>query len=144
MEFVQCVEVGAPAHVVWGVYADLTRWPEWTASIRSLAYVRGTGLAVGNRVRIEQPRLPAAVWEVTALDPGGSWTWVTRGPGVTTTGTHEVRALDDRRTEVVSRIIQAGPVGQLVGRLSAGLTRRYLALEAEGLAARCVAAAGQG
>lgn len=94
-------------------------------------------------MRIAQPRLPVALWEVTAVDPGRSWTWVTRGPGVTTTGTHEVRALDGRRTEVVSRVMQSGPLGRIVGRLMARLARRYLVLEAAGLAARSVAAAGE-
>lgn len=143
MHFEQRVEIDVPADVVWGVYSDVARWPEWTASVRSLTHVRGADLEIGARVRIDQPRLPATVWEVTELTPGRSWTWVTRSPGATTTGVHEVRALAGQRTEVVNRVVQAGPLGLLAGRLAAGLTRRYLALEAEGLAARSVAVAGE-
>lgn len=141
MEFAQRVEIDAPTHVVWSVYSDVVRWPEWTASVRSLTYVRGVGLEVGARVRIDQPRLPVTVWEVTEVSEGRSWTWVARSPGATTSGVHEVRALDGGRTEAVNRLVQTGPLGLLVGRLAAGLTRRYLALEADGLAARSVAVA---
>jgi len=138
----QRVEIDAPVNVVWEVYSDVVRWPEWAASVRSLTYVLGAGVEVGARVRIDQPRLPVTVWEVTKVNPGRSWTWVARGPGATTTGVHEVRALDGERTEVVNRVIHAGPLGLLVGRLAAGLTRRYLAMEAHGLAARSLAVAG--
>ncbi len=131
------VEVAAPAATVWAVYADVERWPEWTASMTRIEALDGPDLAVGKRFAIKQPRLPRLVWTVSALDPGAAWTWQQGAPGGLTLAVHEVVALGPERTLVRQRIDQRGPVGTLVGVLMRGMTRRYLALEAEGLKARC-------
>ncbi|MDX1885115.1 SRPBCC family protein [Mycolicibacterium sp. 120270] len=129
------IDIDAPAKLVWDVFSDVERWPEWTASVTSLRALDGPGLAVGKRFEIKQPRLPKLVWEVTALDEGRSWTWEQRAPGGRTIAAHEVHA-DGDRTRVKQRLDQQGPVGSLVGRMMRGTTKRYLDLEAEGLKAR--------
>jgi uncharacterized membrane protein len=131
------VEVAAPAATVWAVYADVERWPEWTASMTRIEALDGPDLAVGKRFAIKQPRLPPLVWTVSALEPGAAWTWQQGAPGGLTLAVHEVVALGPERTLVRQRIDQRGPVGTLVGVFMRGMTRRYLALEAEGLKARC-------
>ena len=68
---------------------------------------------------------------------GAAWTWQQGPPGGLTLGVHEVFPLGPERTLVRQRIDQRGPIGTLVGVLMRGMTRRYLALEAEGLKARC-------
>jgi uncharacterized protein YndB with AHSA1/START domain len=130
------IEVEAPAAVVWDVFSDVERWPEWTASVTRLVALDGPGIAVGRRFGIKQPRMPNLVWEVTAVEPGASWTWRQRSPGGTTLATHELEPQGDGRTLVRQRIDQRGPVGLAVGVAMRGLTRRYLALEAAGLKAR--------
>jgi uncharacterized protein YndB with AHSA1/START domain len=131
------VEIDAPPATVWEVFADVERWSEWTASIERIAPLDGAGLGVGRRFEIKQPRLPRLVWEVTAVEPGVSWTWVQRSPGNLTSATHEVVPLaGGARTLVRQRIDQRGPVGVLSGLLLRRLTTRYLALEAQGLKAR--------
>jgi len=131
------VEIAAPAASVWAVYADVERWPEWTGSITRIEALDGPELAVGRRYAIKQPRLPRLVWTVSDLEDGTAWTWQQGTPGGLTLGIHEVVAASPERTLVRQRIVQRGPVGALVGVLMRGLTRRYLALEAEGLKARC-------
>ena len=59
------VEIDAPARVVWDVFTDVERWPEWTASVTRIEALDGGELAVGKRFAIKQPRLPRLVWEVT-------------------------------------------------------------------------------
>jgi uncharacterized membrane protein len=129
------VEIDAPAGVVWDVFADVARWPEWTASVTGLVPLDGPELEVGRRFEIKQPRLPRLVWEVTEVEPGVSWTWRQASPGGTTLASHEVVPQDGGRTLVRQRIDQRGPVGVAVGALTRRLTRRYLELEAQGLKA---------
>ncbi|KUI41538.1 polyketide cyclase [Mycobacterium sp. IS-1590] len=130
-------EIDAPAAVVWDVFSDVERWPEWTASVTRLTALGSPELVVGNRFEIKQPRMPKLVWEVTEVTPGASWTWVQRSPGGLTVARHDVGAESQARTRIHQRLEQRGPVGSLVGLLMRPTTRRYLDLEAEGLKARC-------
>jgi uncharacterized membrane protein len=130
------IEIDAPATVVWDVFVDVERWHEWTASIDGIVPLDGSGIEVGKRFDIKQPRFPRLVWEVTAVEPGAGWTWRQRSFGSTTLAVHEVVPLDGSRTRVRQRIDQRGPVGLPVGVLTRRLTRRYLDLEGRGLKAR--------
>jgi uncharacterized membrane protein len=129
------IEIEAPADVVWKVFADVERWPEWTASMDEVTFVKGSTLGDGAAVRVKQPRLPRMTWVVTELTPGASWSWEARSPGALTVARHTVTATDRGTTRVAQSIDQTGPIGGLVGRMMAGLTRRYLRMEAEGLKA---------
>ena len=137
MRFEASIEVAAPAHEVFATYADVEHWPDWTTSVTSVERLDNGPLRVGSRARVRQPRLPVAVWEVTELLPGTSFTWVARGPGVRTTGIHRVEALADGNTRAVAVLEQAGPLGALVGLLTRGLTNTYLHTEVNGLKAHC-------
>lgn len=136
------IEIDADPDTVWRVFTDAERWPEWTESVERLVALDGPGIEVGHRFEITQPRFPKLVWEVTAVDPGTSWTWRQRSPGGTTLASHVLEPLGEGRTLVRQRIDQRGPVGLLVGVLTRRTTRRYLQLEAEGLKARCEAVRG--
>ncbi|CRK59567.1 hypothetical protein [Alloactinosynnema sp. L-07] len=96
--------------------------------------------ALGQRVRISQPKLPTTVWTVTALDEGKSWEWTATGPLARTVATHTVTP-DGDGCRATNAIDQSGPLGVLIGKLAAGLTDRYLVMEAEGLKARAESAA---
>jgi uncharacterized membrane protein len=141
MEFTHQVVIDAPIERVWAVYADVEHWSEWTASIRSVELLDGASLALGARAKIRQPKLPVATWEVTAFDEGRSWTWVATGPGARTAAEHVMTPQADGATLVETRLTQEGPLGTVIGRVYASLTRRYLAMEAAGLKARCESAA---
>jgi len=135
MRFEDSSVIAAPAATVWAIYSDVERWPDWTASVTSVELLDAGPLRVGSRARVRQPRLPVAEWTVTEIDEGRSFTWVARGPGVRTTGTHIVVPHGDgaRATAILD---QGGPLGPVVGFLTRGLTRRYLAMEVAGLKAR--------
>ena len=130
------VEIDAPAHLVWQVFSDVERWPEWTASVTSLVARDGTGLTVGKRFAIKQPGMSKLVWKVTEIDPGSSWTWVQRSPGVHVSASHWVIPQPGGRTLVSQQLDQRGVLGALVGWLMAKKTKRFLEQEAHGLKAR--------
>jgi len=130
------IEIDAPAQLVWEVFSDVQRWPEWTASVTSLVGRDGANIAVGKRFAIKQPGMSKLVWKVTEIDPGLSWTWVQRSPGVRVSARHDVIAQSDGRTLVRQQLDQRGVLGALVGRLMVKKTKRFLELEAQGLKAR--------
>jgi uncharacterized membrane protein len=130
------IEIDAPPQLVWDVFSDVERWPEWTASVTSLVGLDGPALAVGKRFAIKQPRMSKLVWKVTEIDPGASWTWVQRSPGVLVSARHDVIAQPGGRTLVRQQLDQRGVLGALVGRLMVKKTMRFLELEAQGLKAR--------
>jgi uncharacterized membrane protein len=129
-------EIDAPAATVWDVYRDVARWSEWSASVDHAEPLDGPELTVGARFAIKQPRLPKTVWRVTEVEPGRSWSWQSKAPGVTTVGWHEVTALASGRTRARQGVEQRGWLAPAFGALTARLTERYLALEAAGLKAR--------
>src|SRR5262245_35791195 len=67
------IDIDAPAGLVWSVYSDVARWPEWTASVTSVELSPDAPLAVGSTARIKQPRLPNVEWTVTTLEWGREW-----------------------------------------------------------------------
>ncbi len=102
----------------------------------SLVGLDGAGLAVGKRFAIKQPGMSKLVWKVTEIEPGLSWTWVQRSPGVLVSARHNVIAQPGGRTLVRQQLDQRGVLGALVARLMVKKTKRFLELEAQGLKAR--------
>lgn len=129
------IEIAAPSERVWAVLADVVRWPEWTTSMARITPVGPAGLVQGTRYRVEQPRLRPALFTVTAVEPGRSFTWAMRSPGVRAVAVHAVTPTSAGCT-VRLELEYSGPLGGLVGLLAGGLTREYMQLEAEGLKAR--------
>src|ERR1700741_1504307 len=130
------IEIDAPPQLVWDVFTDVERWPEWTASVTSLVGLDGPALAVGKRFAIKQPRMSKLVWQVTEIDPASSWTWVQRSPGVLVSARHDVIAPPGGLTVVRQQLDQRGVLGAPVGGLMVRKTKRFLELEAQGLKAR--------
>jgi len=133
--FSTSIDINAPADVVWPVMSDTYRWHEWTPSITSVTRLDGEAFAIGTRVQIRQPKLPPAIWKVTAIEPGKSFTWESTGPGFRTIGHHVVEPTPTGSRATLSITIE-GLLGGVLGWLTAGITARYIAFEAKGLKAR--------
>lgn len=128
------VPIDAPAVVAWQLLADLERWPTWTESMTSVEPAGGGPLAPGLLVTVKQPKLRAVVMEVTEVDPGRSFTWVSRSPGIVTTAVHDVAETGPSTCELTLTFEMVGPLGSVTGVLFGGLIRRYVQMEADGLA----------
>jgi hypothetical protein len=139
-DFEHTVEISALLPLVWSVILAVERWPDWTPSISRVVRLSSGPLQVGSRVRIHQPKLPPAFWRVTELIPNGSFTWISRTPGVRVTAAHAVEEITNG-SRVTLSIRYEGLLGALLARWVGELNERYLALEANGLKARCVARA---
>lgn len=132
MKLEETTEIASPPGAVWAVYADVERWPEWSGAVKSVKALDDNSLAVGNRFRIDQPRIGALTWEITEVDPGVSWTWVHHSPGGSTEAWHE---LTETASGTVARagIIHHGLFGNMSGLLLGRATRRFLKMELDGL-----------
>ena len=61
MAIEQTIDIDASREKVWTVITDVERWPEWTASVTSMALLDKAPFDVGSQARLRQPRLPVAV-----------------------------------------------------------------------------------
>jgi len=127
--------IDAPPQRVWDVLFDVARWPQWTPTVDTVERLEDGPLVVGSRVRIRQPRLPRAVWEVTEVVEGRSFSWQAGGPGMRSVGRHQV-VPDGTGSTVTLSIEQAGPMGAVAALVWRRLTQRYVELEAESLERR--------
>jgi hypothetical protein len=115
--------------------SDVERWHEWTPSITSVRLMGAGPFAVGSRALVRQPKFPPALWTVSAIEPGRSFTWVSAGPGLRATGTHTVEPTASGSRATLTLEFQ-GLIGRVLARLTQGITERYVAFEANGLKAR--------
>jgi carbon monoxide dehydrogenase subunit G len=135
MTFSRVIDIAAPPSRVWAIMSDVERWSEWTASIASIERLDPGPLKVGSRARVRQPRLPPAVWTVTAVDPGRSFTWISDSRLAPASGHHAVEPAQAGSRATLSLRFETR-LGAIVGRVSRRLIDRYLDLEAAGLKRR--------
>ncbi len=124
---------------MWSVLAAVRSWPAWLPTVTTVQPVEpATPDGIGAAYDVGQPRLGTARWVITDWRPGAGFTWVTRRPGVVTTGTHEVRATSGRQAdpcvEVELGIGWHGPLAWVARLGYRRLTERYLARELAALA----------
>lgn len=126
------VTVDAPPERVWAVVADVERWPERIPTVHAVERLDAGPLRVGSRTRLQQPRLPTAVWTVTELTEGSSYTWESRSPGVTVTAAHVVEPHPDGSRLTLS-VTVSGPMSRIGWLMTRSLTKRYVETEAASL-----------
>ena len=135
MDFQIAVDIAAAPETVWAVMSDAEHWHEWTPSVRSIRLLDTGPMRVGSRALIRQPKFPPAVWKVTALDPGRSFTWKSGAPGMWVLARHSVESAASG-SRATLHLHYDGPIGRLLARMTRNITNRYLEFEATGLKRR--------
>lgn len=126
------IDIQAPPDRVWAAVRDIEHWSEWTPTVISVRLLDPGPLAVGTRATVRQPKLLPVRWQVTELEEGRSFTWITRGPGILVTARHSIEGAANG-SRVMLSLDFSGPLGPVCARLTRGLNARYLDLEARGL-----------
>jgi hypothetical protein len=129
------VDIEAPLERVWQVMIDIDQWHEWTDSISSVKRLNNGPFAEGTLVLIKQPKFPPALWKITEIVPLKSFTWTSVGPGMHAVASHRIETVD-RKTRVTLSMDYQGFLGAAFGRMTGGITERYMAMEAAGLRKR--------
>jgi hypothetical protein len=127
--------IDASPATVWRVMRDVEHWPEWTPSVTSASLLDDAPLAIGSRVRMKQPRLPASELTVTELEENRGFTWVSQTPGLLAIGRHHIEP-EGTGSRISLSMSFEGTLGSLVELLVRDLTQRYVRMEADGLKAR--------
>lgn len=123
------VTIAALPERVWELIIDVERWPERIPTVIAVARLDAGTLVVGSRTRLQQPRLPTAVWTVTELTDGSSYTWESSSPGVTVTASHVVEPHSDG-SRLALALTVSGPLSGIGWLLTRPLTTRYVETEA--------------
>ena len=123
------ITIAAPPERVWAIVVDVERWPERIPTVDAVERLDTGPLAVGSRTRLEQPRLPAAVWTVTELVDGSSYTWESKSTGVTVTASHIVEP-DPDGSRLTLALQVSGPMSGIGWLMSRSVSKRYVETEA--------------
>jgi carbon monoxide dehydrogenase subunit G len=133
--FETTVDLDAAPAAVWAVMSDVERWAEWTPSIRSITRTSSGPMGVGSTALVKQPKLAPAHFVVTKWEPGRGFDWTTKHPLVTAIGSHWIEPVG-AGSRVTLSVEYGGALARLIAWAYAGLTNRYLRMEAEGLKRR--------
>ena len=131
----QTVIIDAPPEKVFAVLCDVERWPEWTSTMTSVRRLDTGPFAVGSTAQVRQPKLRAALWQVTELDQNRNFTWTTRSPGLRMKAGHLVEPHGTGCRVALSFEI-SGLIAPLVARLYGSLIGEYVVTESLGLKKR--------
>jgi uncharacterized membrane protein len=124
----------APTDRLWEAMSDVRRWGDWLPTVDAVTPLDPERPdEVGAAYTVEQPGLPRAVWTITAIDEGRSFTWESAHPGILSVGTHELRPGPDGATTIELGIDWSGPLAPLMRLLIGRKARSYVEREAEAL-----------
>lgn len=136
MRVVERFATPASPAVVWQILADVEHWPDWTPTVVEIRALGSTGLRIGARYRVVQPKLRPAIYEVTECIPNQRFIWAQNLPGGALVAGHCLSPRDGA-TEVELSFVSKGLLANVVAGLFSKMIRQYVATEARSLKNRC-------
>jgi uncharacterized membrane protein len=128
------LQIAAPVDVVWALTADVDSWPQVTPTMTTVQRLDDGPIALGSQARVKQPGQSAAIWTVTALEPGRLFEWRTRVLGMDMIGRHELTDVEGGTHNALSLDL-TGRGSSLFGKLVGGRIRRSITTENAGFKA---------
>jgi uncharacterized membrane protein len=133
MRFETSIDIAAPQQRVWDVVSDIERWPERVETVETVEPLTPRPFGKGSRVRLKQPKLPEAIWDITVWDAPSRFEWIQKTTGMSLVASHIVDAVAEGGSRLTLTIEMRGLLAPVMGRLSSDLTNRYMRREAEGM-----------
>ena len=140
LRFEETLHIDATPGRVWDVWSNVEGWPGWTKSMATVEVLGDGTMGLGAKAKVKQPGVPKAIWTVTEWYVGRSFAWRYDAPGNHVVATHAVQPRDGGGSVVTMTIETSGVFPALMRPWLARFTRKNLAMEADGLKARCEAA----
>ena len=132
MTFSKAVQIEASPRQVWGVMSDLVSWPHWTPTISKIQIAGNRPIGVGTKVKIEQPKLPPAVYKIASWSESEGFVMLKGNLFLKVSLIHRLAA-SPHGTTAELMILFSGLFATWVARQYGSLMNEYLSLEARGL-----------
>lgn len=136
MRALETIITPASPEVVWNVLADVEHWRDWTPTVTEIKPLNGTGLAIGKKYRVVQPKLRPATYEVTECVLNTRFTWVQKLAGGAMIADHRI-VPGGEATKVELSFASKGLLANIVGNLFSRIICEYVTTEARSLKKRC-------
>jgi uncharacterized membrane protein len=133
MRFEKSIDIDAPQQRVWDVLSALEAWPQHIETVDVVELLTPAPINKGSRVRLKQPKLPEATWDITVWDAPSYFEWAQKMSGATSVAGHRVEALGEGRARLTLTLDMRGLLIPIIGRFYRNLTNDYMDLEAEGM-----------
>ena len=133
MRFEKTIEIDASQQRVWDVLSDLEAWPQRIETVDVVELLTPAPITKGSQVRLQQPKLPEGIWDITVWDAPSYFEWTRKTTGITTVAGHRVEALGEGRARLTLTLDMRGFLIPVIALFYKGLTNRYINLEAEGM-----------
>ena len=132
IRFSKQVKIHDFAEVIWNIMVDVEHWNEWTTSISRIKKLTTGSFSKSTRLLIEQPNLPKAVWKVSEIKEGKSFTMAKGNFFLKVIARHILEPVSDG-TLVTLSLEFSGLFAKWVAEKYKSLMEDYLAAEAAGL-----------
>ena len=131
MRFEESIDIEAGQERVWEVLSDIEAWSRHIETVDIAELLTPAPVAKGSRVRLKQPKLGEGTWDITVWDAPSYFEMRQKSSGVTSVASHRVEALEEGRSRLTLSVDLQGWLVPVFGRISKGVTTRYLTSEAQ-------------
>jgi uncharacterized membrane protein len=133
MRWEKSIDIDAPQQRVWDVLSAIEAWPQRIETVDSVELLTPMPINSGSRVRLKQPKIGEATWNITVWDAPSYFEWTQKTAGITSVASHRVETLGKGRARLTLTLDMRGLLIPIVALFSKKLINDYMNLEAEGM-----------